>query len=133
MAQFLVPRQYEAFAMVNGDVTVFETVAKYEWMPRRLGQRWGQRSSSNSPLSGPGCRSLLKSAEEVKAGHHLTSNPDLYSLPVIGTLVLLPFLLLLIDLVRPRRRAAPAEPGRRDRWLNGITRLCGCLTCREPI
>jgi len=102
---FVVPRRYGAFAMVDGRVWVLGTVLHYEdarkeWLiqgPVVAGQIDEQRR---------GMTSLLANAKQAQAGRMFFFNPALYSETFIGTLVLLPGLLLVdwLGVLIPRAR-----------------------------
>lgn len=104
---FVVPRQYGAFAEIDGRMWMLETMARFEdakkaWSvtgPKELQEITTERANLSA---------LFGNATAAKNGKLFFLDPELYLQTVIGTVVLLP-LFLLLDWIaarsaRPKRR-----------------------------
>ena len=102
---FVVPRRYGVFAMVDGSVWVLGTVAHFE-DARKEWLNQGPKDLAEIDVLRKGMASLLASTKEAQNGKLFFLNPALYSETFIGTLVLLPGLLLVdwLGVLIPRAR-----------------------------
>ncbi|MDR3688247.1 MAG: hypothetical protein P4L46_02625 [Fimbriimonas sp.] len=93
--KFVVPREYGAFAMVDGRTWVFESSDRFEFAKKQWATV-GPSDLRNLDYLLLGFQSIERNALEAKHGRLFFFCPDLYTETVIGTLILLP-LFLAID------------------------------------
>ncbi len=110
--RFVVPREYGAYAMVDGRTWAFETVSSFS-MAKAQWAEAGPKDLHDMDNLYVGFTSLERSAMQASKGRLFFFQPDLYAQTLFGTIILLPLFLLLDGIAawasRPRgRRRNPA-------------------------